>query len=56
MMSEISPIKANFDVKADLTKPIEDVASIAKDTHKGLGKVMYALCGPMMEHRIGIAK
>ena len=55
-MSDISPVNANLDLKADLTKPVEDVTEIAKDTHRGLGKLMYALCGPMMEQRIGQAK
>ena len=55
-MSDISPITANLKLKANLTKPVEDIAAIAKDTHKGVGKVIYALCGPMMERRVGQAK
>lgn len=55
-MSDISPIKANLDIKADLTKSAEDVTAMAKDTHKGVGKLFYALLGPWIEERIGKAK
>ncbi len=47
---------ANIDIKADLTKSTEDITEIAKDTHKGLGILMYALCGPTIEKRVGQAK
>ena len=40
-MSDWWPIKAKL--KADLTKPAEDITGIAKDTHKGVGKLFYAL-------------
>ncbi len=51
-----SPVKVNLDVKADLTKPAEDITAIAKDSHKGIGKLIYALFGPMIENRIGQAR
>lgn len=53
-MSDWWPIKAKL--KADLTKPAEDITGIAKDTHKGVGKLFYALLGPWIEERIGKAK
>lgn len=55
-MSDISPIKANLDIKADLTKSAEDVTAMAKDTHKGVGKLVYAAFGPWIEERVGKAK
>lgn len=55
-MSNFFPANANLNVKADLTKPAEDITGIAKDTHKGVGKFFYALLGPWIEERIGKAK
>ena len=55
-MNNSFPVNTNLDLKADLTQSAEDITGIAKDTHKGLGKLMYALCGPMMEKRVGQAK
>lgn len=53
-MSDISPV--NIDAKADLTPAVNAGAEIAKNTHKGIGKVFYALLGPWVEDRIGKAK
>ena len=53
-MSDWWPIKAKLN--ADLTKPAEDITGMAKDTHKGVGKLFYALLGPWIEERIGKAK
>ena len=55
-MSDISPIKANLDIKADLTKSAEDITAMAKGTHKGVSKFFYALLGPWIEERVGKAK
>ena len=55
-MTDPWPVKANIDIKADLTKPAEDITGMAKDTHKGVGKFFYALLGPWIEERIGNAK
>ena len=55
-MSDISPIKANLDIKADLTKSAEDITAMAKGTHKGVSKFFYTLLGPWIEERIGKAK
>ncbi len=53
-MSDLSPI--NADVKADLTHATDVTADMVKETHKGIGKVFYALLGPWIEDRIGKAK
>lgn len=53
-MSDWWPIKAKL--KADLTKPAEDITGMAKDTHKGFGKILYAAYGPWVEKRLGEAK
>lgn len=53
-MSNWWPIKAKL--KADLTKPAEDITGMAKDTHKGFGKILYAAYGPWVEKRLGEAK
>ena len=55
-MSDSSPINAKLNLNVDLTKPAEDISDITKNIHKGLGKLIYALCGPWMEKRIGQAK
>ena len=55
-MSDIWPVKVNLDIKADLTKSAEDIAAMAKDTHKGVGKLVYAAFGPWIEERVGKAK
>ena len=56
MSNWLWPIKVLFKLKADLTKPAEDITGMAKDTHKGVGKFFYALLGPWIEERIGKAK
>lgn len=56
MSNWLWPIKALFKLKADLTKPAEDITGMAKDTHKGFGKILYAAYGPWVEKRIGEAK
>ena len=43
-------------LKADLTKSAEDITEMAKDTHKGFGKILYAVYGPWIEKRIGETK
>ena len=53
-MSDWWPIKAKLN--ADLTKPAEDITGMAKDTHKGFGKILYAAYGPWVEKRLGEAK
>ena len=53
-MCDISPVK--IDINADLTKPAEDITGMAKDTHKGFGKILYAAYGPWVEKRLGEAK
>lgn len=53
-MSDIFPVKV--DIKADLTKPAEDVTGMLKDSHKGVGKLIYAAFGPWIEERVGKAK
>ena len=53
-MCDISPVK--IDINADLTKPTEDITGMAKDTHKGVGKLVYAAFGPWIEERVGKAK
>lgn len=56
MSNWLWPIKALFKLKADLTKPAEDITGMAKDTHKGFGKILYAAYGPWVEKRLGEAK
>lgn len=53
-MCDISPVK--IDINADLTKSAEDITGMAKDTHKGVGKLVYAAFGPWIEERVGKAK
>ena len=53
-MSDWWPIKAKLN--ADLTKPAEDITGMAKNTHKGVGKLVYAAFGPWIEERVGKAK
>ena len=53
-MCDISPVK--IDINADLTKPAEDITGMAKDTHKGFGKILYAAYGPWVAKRLGEAK
>ena len=53
-MCDISPVK--IDINADFTKPAEDITGMAKDTHKGFGKILYAAYGPWVEKRLGEAK
>ena len=55
-MTDPWPVKANIDINADLTKPAEDITGMAKDTHKGVGKLIYAAFGPWIEERVGKAK
>ena len=55
-MSDIWPVKVNLDIKANLTKPAEDITEMAKGTHKGFGKILYAAYGPWVEKRLGEAK
>ena len=55
-MTDPWPVKANIDIKADLTNPAEDITGMAKDTHKGVSKFFYALLGPWIEERVGKAK
>ena len=52
-MSDLMPINAEIkaEVKADLTKPGEDITSMLKGTHKGLGKIYYALIEPWVTNR-----
>ena len=55
-MSDFPSLNANIDLNADLTKPVEDITGIAKETHKGLKRLSYWIMGPTMENRIGVAK
>lgn len=55
-MNNFFPANANLNINADLTKPAEDITGMAKNTHKGVGKLFYALLGPWIEERIGKAK
>ena len=55
-MNDSFHINTGLDIKADLTQSAKDITAIAKDTHKGLVKLIYALFGPMIEKRIGQAK
>ena len=55
-MSDIWPVKVNLDIKANLTKPAEDITEMVKGTHKGFGKILYAAYGPWVEKRLGEAK
>ena len=48
-MSDDMPLK--IDVKADLTKPVENITDMLKGTHKGLGKIYYALIEPWVNNR-----
>ena len=48
-MSDLLPI--NPEVKADLTKPVENITDMLKGTHKGLGKIYYALIEPWVTNR-----
>ncbi len=40
------------EVKADLTPAVKAGSGIATNTHKGISKLFYALCGPWMEGRV----
>ena len=56
MSNWLWPIKALFKLKADLTKPAEDITEMVSDTHKGFGKILYAAYGPWVAKRLGEAK
>lgn len=57
-MKDLFPVKAEVkaEVKADLTKVADSIADISQNSHKGIGKLFYALLGPWIENRVGNAK
>ena len=45
-------VDVKAEVKVDLTPAVKAGSGIATNTHKGVSKIVYALCGPWMEGRI----
>ena len=45
-------VDVKVDATADLTPAVKAGSDIATNTHKGVSKLFYALCGPWMEGRV----
>ena len=48
----VPEVDVKAEVKVDLTPAVKAGSGIATNTHKGVSKIVYALCGPWMEGRI----
>ena len=49
---DVPGVDVKVEAKADLTPAIKSGSDIATNTHKGVSKLFYALCGPWMEERV----
>ena len=49
---DVPGVDVKVEATADLTPAVKAGADIATNTHKGVSKLFYALCGPWMEGRV----
>ena len=49
---DVPGVDVKVDATADLTPAVKAGSDIAANTHKGVSKLFYALCGPWMEGRV----
>lgn len=49
---DVSGVDVKVEAAADLSPAVKAGADIATNTHKGVSKLFYALCGPWMEGRV----
>ena len=49
---DVPGVDVKVEAKADLAPAIKAGSDIATNTHKGVSKLFYALCGPWMEGRV----
>jgi hypothetical protein len=49
---DVLGVDVKVDATADLTPAVKAGSDIATNTHKGVSKLFYALCGPWMEGRV----
>lgn len=49
---DVPGVDVKVEAKADLTPAVKAGSDIATNTHKGVSKLFYALCGPWMEGRV----
>ena len=49
---DVPGVDVKVDATADLTPAVKAGSDIATNTHKGVSKLFYALCGPWMEGRV----
>lgn len=49
---DVPGVDVKVEAKADLTPAVKAGSDIAANTHKGVSKLFYALCGPWMEGRV----
>lgn len=49
---DVPGVDVKVEAKADLTPAVKAGSAIATNTHKGVSKLFYALCGPWMEGRV----
>ena len=49
---DVPGVDVKVEAKADLTPAVKAGSDIATNTHKGVAKLAYALCGPWMEGRV----